>query len=581
MRKHEPTESRDECLGLQRQADFLPDARYRDPFLKRWNWFVEDFMIPMLVDGRISEGEEGPLIASLMAYGVHEVFGCPDWSLNDQLKACLGEADTPVAHKRDPRLAWSRIHEYLAPLSPTWRQQVKEWLEGPNGPKLPGWDILPPTTTVPRRLPSDKARTVLFLQLVKAIQQVRPELDYFRTEPRQRITKTRLSDVRSNGDPSGNPLATHPKASAEAASDRPILEVHPLVFPDVTADDIYQLSQRLVGGDRNRILAGLQDLLSSDGCPELLFDEFRHGPNDRFVVVEGDPDTDLWFVGDLHGDLLALEVAWAYISKRSPSGKVVFLGDLADDEAYNCEIVLRVIELMLENPSRVCLLPGNHDDGLSYREPHFLSSVHPCGFADSLNRYLGGSPKEAQYFRHLGELVIALYKKTPVAIAFKDGLLAAHGGFPLRDRWDSLNERSDLEDVQCYQDFIWTRAHKSLPLKRPNRMQRGCQFGFRDFDEFCDRISEVLGFGVTRMIRGHDHYPERYAFFDKYRNHPMLTINTMSHRLSRESGTDLVRTPCIARYEKDRVPTVYRFTIPEETIAAVHGTQEEKDGSEE
>ena len=46
--------------------------------------------------------------------------------------------------------------------------------------------------------------------------------------------------------------------------------------------------------------------------------------------------------------------------------RIVFLGDFFDDEGFGLEVLLRVFELILEAPERVCVIAGNHDEALSY-----------------------------------------------------------------------------------------------------------------------------------------------------------------------------------------------------------------------
>ncbi len=50
-------------------------------------------------------------------------------------------------------------------------------------------------------------------------------------------------------------------------------------------------------------------------------------------------DAPLWFIGDLHGDLLTLEAALALIDRESDReghgpARIVLLGDLFDDGGY-------------------------------------------------------------------------------------------------------------------------------------------------------------------------------------------------------------------------------------------------------
>ena len=125
----------------------------------------------------------------------------------------------------------------------------------------------------------------------------------------------------------------------------------------------------------------------------MLFDSSRATAADRVINVLATDDAPLWIIGDLHGDLLALEAALLHIrrtavAEATPSPRLIFLGDFIDDEGLALEVLLRVFELILASPDRVCVLLGNHDEALSYDGARFSSSVSPCDFADFLNARL-------------------------------------------------------------------------------------------------------------------------------------------------------------------------------------------------
>ena len=49
---------------------------------------------------------------------------------------------------------------------------------------------------------------------------------------------------------------------------------------------------------------------------------------------------------------------------------------------------MRLFELIVEAPQRICVLAGNHDEALSYDGSRFASSVSPSDFSDFLNANL-------------------------------------------------------------------------------------------------------------------------------------------------------------------------------------------------
>jgi hypothetical protein len=278
----------------------------------------------------------------------------------------------------------------------------------------------------------------------------------------------------------------------------------------------------------------METLLDRAGGPGMLFDADRAHAADRAIRVSPIDDAGpLWIIGDLHGDLLALEAALAQIRRHAQASgsappRIIFLGDFIDDEGLGLEVLVRVFELCVEAPELVCVIAGNHDEALSYDGNRFASSVSPADFADFLNENLAH-----EWIERVGKLALRLTAHAPCALFFPDGLLVAHGGFPLADLHAALAEKGDWNDPACLSDFVWVRAHPKARRKMPNRFSRGSQFGYEDFADFC-ALSARLGRPVTHMARGHDHVEERYAIYPAYQAHPVLTTVALSRRLNRE-----------------------------------------------
>ena len=306
-----------------------------------------------------------------------------------------------------------------------------------------------------------------------------------------------------------------------------------------------------------------------DGATRLLFGADRSGPDDRAILVrELDPETPLWFVGDLHGDLLGLEAALAHARAASGDGRaprIVFLGDLFDDGGFGLEVLLRFYELVLEAPDSVCILAGNHDESLGWDGQRFTATVSPSDFIEELNAHLDTD----EWAVRAGRAAVRLFAAAPRALFLPDGLLVAHGGFPHTDLHGELAERGDFNDPRCLQDFVWLRAHPRARKKIPNRTTRGGEFGREDFAAFC-AVATELGRPVARMVRGHDHVEQRFLLYPAYEPHPLVTVNTMSRRLPREMFGPYERVPCIARWVPGHPPQVHRLLVPPEMVRAVY-----------
>jgi Calcineurin-like phosphoesterase len=319
-----------------------------------------------------------------------------------------------------------------------------------------------------------------------------------------------------------------------------------------------------IGGVRRRmggIISRMESWLDRCAGRGMLFDSDRSFSGDQAIrVTQVGKEDALWFIGDLHGDVLALEAALLLIRSYSLQGasksRIVFLGDLFDDEGFGLEVLLRVFEVILENPSLVCVVAGNHDVALGHDGARFTSGVSPSDFSEYLNNNVGD-----EWIARAGKLAIRLFSSVPRALFFPDGLLVVHGGFPLIDLHTQLQNTGDWNDPACLSDFIWTRAHPTARRKIPNRFTRGSQFGYEDFAAFCS-LASGLGRPVTHMVRGHDHVEQRYAIYPAYGATPILTTNALSRRLSREMFGPYERTPTVALYVEGALPQVFRLHVP-------------------
>jgi hypothetical protein len=323
----------------------------------------------------------------------------------------------------------------------------------------------------------------------------------------------------------------------------------------------------------------MEELLDKSGGPGMLFDADREDAADRAIRVSGPAsESPLWIIGDLHGDLPALEAALAQIRHQAAieggaAPRIIFLGDFFDDEGFGLEVLVRVFELIVQAPELVCVIAGNHDEALSYDGIRFASSVSPSDFTDFLNANLAH-----EWIERAGKLAVRLTARSPRALFFPDGLLVAHGGFPLTDLHPRLDEAGDWNDPACLSDFVWGRAHPKARRKMPNRFSRGSQFGYLDFADFC-ALSARLGRPVTHMVRGHDHVQERYAVYPAYEAHPLLTTVALSRRLNREQFGPYERAPTLVRVVEGALPQVYQLHIPADMINEFFPQPENGDSS--
>ena len=279
----------------------------------------------------------------------------------------------------------------------------------------------------------------------------------------------------------------------------------------------------------------------------------------------------VWFLGDIHGDLLALDSAIEYIDDMCPDATIVFLGDLFDDEGFGYEVVLRVFQLVAERPGRIGYIVGNHDVSLNADDGNpvtFSSSVSPSDFADFLNAH-----REDPVACGVGLFAIRFFRFAPRAIFLPDGLVVVHGGVPLGLRFPSIGVPADLERAECLQDFVWTRAHERARKKIPNPTSKTSEFGFEDFSAFCNHVSTTLGIPANRMVRGHDHFEACHSIYERWTRNPCLTVNTLSRRLPRDPFGPFERTPCVARWLSAEPLEIHQLVLPAFLVQAFYGKQ--------
>jgi len=289
-------------------------------------------------------------------------------------------------------------------------------------------------------------------------------------------------------------------------------------------------------------------------------------------------DREIWAIGDIHGDLLALECCAAAIARAAGDRPhvVLLLGDVIDDGTLSYDTMLRAMELLGEAPGRYALLAGNHDVALSYDEATgtFASDVEPGDLADDLNRM-----REDAAVVAAGRAYVRLVARAPRALFLPDGTLAAHGGVPQRDLWDGLAAPCDLDDALCRNDFVWCRASERARRRLPSRAMRGAEFGCEDFGEFCALTSGRLGIPLGRMLRGHDHFEGRFCLYERYRTNPIVGVNALSRRLDRELFGAFARRPVVARWRMGAAIDVFPVAVPDAAVDRLFGGGMESAGA--
>ena len=122
----------------------------------------------------------------------------------------------------------------------------------------------------------------------------------------------------------------------------------------------------------------------------LLFDDHREECREIAIVRdEHAVPAPLWIIGDLHADLLSLANLLAHAERVAPAGiraSFLFLGDFVDRGRHDHETLLLLLQLAMDQPERVCIIPGNHDIDLRWDETdgRFRVTIEPPSIANGL-----------------------------------------------------------------------------------------------------------------------------------------------------------------------------------------------------
>ena len=282
------------------------------------------------------------------------------------------------------------------------------------------------------------------------------------------------------------------------------------------------------------------------------------GGDQRVLILPKEAATQKWFfIGDIHGDFLALHRLLERIRKEKDF-RICFLGDLIDRGPYDLECFALILETAIANPDRLMWIAGNHDTALAFNREtaKFESSVDPAEIVNFLN----APPKriDAETTAKWGKLFIEIVKELPRAALFPDGLLATHGGIPLPDRWENLKNLADLDTPECQNDFTWTRA-SAMPAKKgwqydpaKRKTSSAFEFGYRDLEGFCKCVGKF--FPVKRVVRGHDHVQNAWDVPKEYKVIPILTLNGFGFHYLSGSFTKYAPKLVLGTYLKNQLP---------------------------
>ena len=204
-----------------------------------------------------------------------------------------------------------------------------------------------------------------------------------------------------------------------------------------------------------------------------------------------------FFVGDIHGDIKALEAALRKQDENEEAG-LCLLGDLFDRGAREEECLELILHAADRRPGQIAWIAGNHDTAAA--PPHIQKAARWKAWRRTW------------------------IPRLPVLALFPGGTVAVHGGFPTREESLHLDDVGGLGGTLCRNAFTWARFSASPRPTGPD----GCWFAPEDAVALGNAIG--LPEDIQLVLRGHDHPEEGFEW-----NHvcPALRILTLlgSHEI--------------------------------------------------
>jgi hypothetical protein len=204
------------------------------------------------------------------------------------------------------------------------------------------------------------------------------------------------------------------------------------------------------------------------------------------------PGAEVLFHGDFHGDIHSL-IAWlAWLNERGylqdlrlarTNTYLALLGDYTDRGGYGVEVLYTILRLKLENPGRVLLARGNHEDiSLASRYGFLAEGAHKFGWEFNAQR------------------VVRLYDFLPVVLYLGCGdnfIQCNHGGMePGYDPGRLLEapEAVRFELIKQLRQSLFAKQHPNWVAGLPSEGQRIATRYYRDFTPESPTMPTLLGF---------------------------------------------------------------------------------------
>ena len=263
----------------------------------------------------------------------------------------------------------------------------------------------------------------------------------------------------------------------------------------------------------------------------------------------------LWIVGDVRGDAIALASALAFIDEADRThapAAIAFLGDWTGGNAGDAACAALVLERFTAAPERTLLLRGDRE----WSAP--LPLEMPSGI-----RSMPRTPAVESLHEEACEAIEAVAERLPVLALLPDELALVHGSLPRMSRLRDLKSLDDLaRNDAALRDCVMGRQHLREMRIQAGEREGGLILGVEDFEHSLQKLQELGGRPISRMVRGQDAAPEGFRWFKAYGPGVLLTLTTMADALPESAGGGR-RCPCVARFKSGSIRVV-RLKVPTE-----------------
>lgn len=205
-------------------------------------------------------------------------------------------------------------------------------------------------------------------------------------------------------------------------------------------------------------------------------------------------------VGDIHGDLEALERVMELVASRNYD-RVIFLGDYVDRGANSIMCLYYVMKAKLHDRRKFVLLRGNHEA--------------------SINRYYGFLDEVTDTYGSKKPWLAAnrMFTHLPLCAVINNQIFAVHGGISsgIKSIQDIEKfDRTKAEDTAALGELMWNDPREFVDTFSRNTDRGGYRFfGQRALEDF---LTES---GLNMVVRSHEYEEDGYWYMWDWK---LLTI---------------------------------------------------------